>query len=91
MELDSLHKLEKEIDRLLHLLGKLKKENKLIKEKYQKLLKNQREDKESINSLKKENMSLPSVSSNLSSQKEAKIKEGLKEIITNLDKLLLTF
>ena len=88
MELDSLHKLEKEIDKLLRLLGQLKRENKLIKEKYQKLLKNQREDKELIKSLKKENIGLSSVSGNLSSQKEAKIKEGLKGILTKLDKLL---
>jgi len=91
MELETLQKLEKEIDKLLHLLMKLKKENKLVKEKYQKLLNNQREGKELIELMKKENISLPGASSNVSSRKEAKIKDGLERILAKLDKILLIF
>lgn len=91
MELETLQKLEKEIDKLLHLLMRLKKENKLVKEKYQKLLNNKREGKELIELMKKENISLSGASSNVSSRKEAKIKDGLERILAKLDKILLIF
>jgi len=91
MELEALQKLEKEIDKLLHLLVQLKEENKLIKTKCQRLLNNQRKDKELIELLKKEKIGLSGASSNASSEKEAKIKDGLKRILAKLDKLLLIF
>lgn len=91
MELEALQKLEKEIDKLFHLLVQLKEENKLIKAKCQRLLNNQRKDKELIELLKKENIGLSGASSNVSSKKEAKLKDGLKMILTKLDKLILIF
>ena len=91
MELEALQKLEKEIDKLFHLLVQLKEENKLIKAKCQRLLNNQRKDKELIELLKKENIGLSGASSNVSSKKEAKLKDGLKRVLTKLDKLLLIF
>jgi len=91
MELEALQKLEKEIDKLFHLLVQLKEENKLIKAKCQRLLNNQRKDKELIELLKKENIGLSGASSNISSKKEAKLKDGLKRVLTKLDKLLLIF
>jgi len=91
MELEVLQKLEKEIDKLFHLLVQLKEENKLIKAKCQRLLNNQRKDKELIELLKKENIGLSGASSNVSSKKEAKLKDGLKRILTRLDKLILIF
>jgi len=91
MELEALQKLEKEIDKLFHLLVQLKEENKLINAKCQRLLNNQRKDKELIELLKKENIGLSGASSNISSKKEAKLKDGLKRVLTKLDKLLLIF
>jgi len=76
---------------LFHLLVQLKEENKLIKAKCQRLLNNQRKDKELIELLKKENMGLSGALSNVSSKKEAKLKDGLKRVLTKLDKLLLIF
>ena len=91
MELEALQKLEKEIDKLFHLLVQLKEENKLIKAKCQRLLNNQRKDKELIELIKKENIGLSGASSNIGSKKEAKLKDGLKRVLTKLDKLLLIF
>lgn len=91
MELEALQKLEKEIDKLFRLLVQLKEENKLINAKCQRLLNNQRKDKELIELLKKENIGLSGASINISSKKEAKLKDGLKRVLTKLDKLLLIF
>ena len=46
---------------------------------------------ELIELLKKENIGLSGASSNVSSKKEAKLKDGLKRILTRLDKLILIF
>jgi hypothetical protein len=90
MNIDNLYKLEKEVDKLLQLLDKLKEENKLIKEKCEKLLGDQKVHKELIESLKKENINLSSASkdSNLEIEKEAKIKEGLRRIIEKLNSFI---
>jgi DNA repair exonuclease SbcCD ATPase subunit len=90
MNIDNLYKLEKEVDKLLQLLDKLKEENKLIKEKCEKLLGDQKVHKELIESLKKENINLSSTSkdNNLEIEKEAKIKEGLRRIIEKLNSFI---
>ena len=90
MEINILYRLEKEIDRLFQVIGKLREENKLIKEKCEKLLDSQKEHKELIKLLKKENMGFSSASKNprLEKEKEAKMKEGLKKILKKLDSLL---
>ncbi len=89
MEIEIFNKLEKEIDRLFNVLVELKEENKQIKEKYQRLIEKQNEDKEIIETLKNEKSSLPSTSNNILLKKEAKVKEGLKRILTKLENLSL--
>lgn len=90
MSIDNLHRLEKEVNKLLYSLDKLKEENKLIKERCEKLLEDQKANKELIESFKKESINLPGVSknSNLEIEKEAKIKEGLRRIIEKLNNLI---
>ena len=90
MNIDNFYRLESEVDKLLQLLDKLKEENKLIKEKCEKLLEDQKAHKELIESLKKENINLPGdlKDSNLEIEKEAKIKEGLSRIIEKLNSLI---